>query len=118
MDYSLWPILLFVDTDIFITKICLDISVLAKSNMGMIEYFIFIFVIIFLQLGWPIEDAGVGTTQPDGHVSQSAQNTYAGSRRAGHQFYGPGEDALTKLLLPLIPDSVDNWCRHIRFTEN
>jgi hypothetical protein len=36
--YSLRPILLFANTDISITKICLDTSVLAKSIMGRRKY--------------------------------------------------------------------------------
>jgi hypothetical protein len=38
--YSLRPILLFSKTDVSITKICLDTSILAKSIMGRREYFI------------------------------------------------------------------------------
>jgi hypothetical protein len=32
--YSLRPILLFANTDVSITKMCLDTSILAKNNMG------------------------------------------------------------------------------------
>jgi hypothetical protein len=38
--YSLRPILLFANTDVSTTKMCLDTSVLAKSNMGRREYYI------------------------------------------------------------------------------
>jgi hypothetical protein len=38
--YFLWSILLFTDTDVFYTKIYLDTSILAKSNMDQREYFI------------------------------------------------------------------------------
>jgi hypothetical protein len=37
-NYSLRPILLFANTDVFITKICLDTTILAKSIMGRREY--------------------------------------------------------------------------------
>jgi hypothetical protein len=37
-SYSLRPILLFANTDVSITKICLDTSTLAKSIMGRREY--------------------------------------------------------------------------------
>jgi hypothetical protein len=36
--YSLRPILLFANMDVCTTKICLDTSILAKSNMGRREY--------------------------------------------------------------------------------
>jgi hypothetical protein len=36
--YSLRPILLFTNTDVSITKMCLDTSILAKSIMGRREY--------------------------------------------------------------------------------
>jgi hypothetical protein len=38
--YSLRPILLFTYTDVSITKMCLDTSILAKSIMGRREYLI------------------------------------------------------------------------------
>jgi hypothetical protein len=37
-SYSLRPIILFANTDVSITKMCLDTSILAKSNMGRREY--------------------------------------------------------------------------------
>jgi hypothetical protein len=37
-NYSLRPILLFVNMNVSTTKMCLDTSVLAKSNMGRREY--------------------------------------------------------------------------------
>jgi hypothetical protein len=37
-NYSLRPIILFANTDISNTKIYLDTSILAKSNMGWREY--------------------------------------------------------------------------------
>jgi hypothetical protein len=37
-SYSLQPILLFANTDISITKMCLDTSILAKNIMGQREY--------------------------------------------------------------------------------
>jgi hypothetical protein len=37
-QYSLRPILLFVNTDVSITKMCLGTSILAKSIMGRREY--------------------------------------------------------------------------------
>jgi hypothetical protein len=36
--YSLRPILLFAKMDVSITKICLDTSILVKSNVGPREY--------------------------------------------------------------------------------
>jgi hypothetical protein len=36
--YSLLPILLFTNMDVSITKMCLDTSILAKSNMSQREY--------------------------------------------------------------------------------
>jgi hypothetical protein len=36
--YSLRPILLFTNIDIFITKMYLDTSILAKSNMSRTKY--------------------------------------------------------------------------------
>jgi hypothetical protein len=38
--YSLRPILLFANTDVSTTKMCLDTSILVKSNMGRREYYI------------------------------------------------------------------------------
>jgi hypothetical protein len=38
ISYSLRPILLFANTDVSTTKICLDTSTLAKSIMGRREY--------------------------------------------------------------------------------
>jgi hypothetical protein len=38
MNYSLRPILLFANTDVSTTKMCLDTSVLAKSNTDRREY--------------------------------------------------------------------------------
>jgi hypothetical protein len=38
ISYSLRPILLFTNTDVSITKICLDTSILTKSIMGRREY--------------------------------------------------------------------------------
>jgi hypothetical protein len=38
--YSLRPILLFANTDVSTTKMCLDTSILAKSIMGRREYLI------------------------------------------------------------------------------
>jgi hypothetical protein len=43
--YSLWPILLFANTDVSITKMCLDTSILAKSIMGRREYKIFLWLV-------------------------------------------------------------------------
>jgi hypothetical protein len=40
--YSLRPILLFANTDVSITKMCLDTSILAKSIMDRREYVIYI----------------------------------------------------------------------------
>jgi hypothetical protein len=38
ISYSLRPILFFANTDVFTTKMCLDISILAKSIMDGREY--------------------------------------------------------------------------------
>jgi hypothetical protein len=38
IDYSLRPILLFANTDVSTTKICLDITILAKGIMDRREY--------------------------------------------------------------------------------
>jgi hypothetical protein len=51
--YSLGSILLFANTNISTTKICLDTSILAKSNMGRREYinhFKSTCMIIFVQI--------------------------------------------------------------------
>jgi hypothetical protein len=48
LRYSLRPILLFADTDVSTTKICLDTSVLAKSNMGRREYCCSFFLLKFV----------------------------------------------------------------------
>jgi hypothetical protein len=40
--YSLRPILLFTNTGVSITKICLDTSTLEKSIMGQREYYFFL----------------------------------------------------------------------------
>jgi hypothetical protein len=39
--YSLWPILLFANTDVSTTKMCLRTSILAKDIMGQREYLFF-----------------------------------------------------------------------------
>jgi hypothetical protein len=38
------PILLFANTDVSTTKMCLDTSILVKSNMGQREYFIVVLI--------------------------------------------------------------------------
>jgi hypothetical protein len=48
--YSLWPILLFANTDVSITKMCLDTSILAKSIMGWRKYFFFFWCICMYSL--------------------------------------------------------------------
>jgi hypothetical protein len=51
--YSLWPIILFANVDVFRHILVIDTSVLAKSNMGRREY-LFWFLSIF---GLPMIDA-------------------------------------------------------------
>jgi hypothetical protein len=46
--YSLQPILLFINMDVFIIKIYLNTSIFTKSNMGRREYMFSFFLNLFL----------------------------------------------------------------------
>jgi hypothetical protein len=48
--YSLQPILLFTNTDVSATKICLDTSIFTKSDMGRREYYLLSEICLFIFL--------------------------------------------------------------------
>jgi hypothetical protein len=56
--YSLWPILLFANTDVSMTKMPLDTSELTKSIMGQREYLLLTRVKIFIKIRFSMKDLG------------------------------------------------------------